>query len=687
MTKPMSVDADVVRYSRVLPLDIVQAKGAGHAGTAMSLTPALYVLFQEFLRHDPAQPEWRGRDRFVLSCGHASLALYVQLYLSGYGLEMDDLKKARTFGSRTPGHPEFGHTPGVETTTGPLGQGIGNAVGIAMESARMRHILGTELYSPQVWCFASDGDVQEGISHEASALAGTLGLRGLVLIWDDNRISIEGDTAIAFAEDVSARYAAYGWSTLEISDAEDMDEIRRVYAEASDVQDRPVFIRLRSRIGNPMPSHGGTAKAHSGAPGEDEIRAVKEVLGLDANEHFAMPRELVEHARLIGERGAAAHSQWAERVSAWQIAQPESALLLERMVARDVSAATSAIDDLRPTLTGVATRVASSAVLNAVAEILPELWGGSADLAESNGTKISGIDNFLPRGISSTEWPGELGGQLVHFGIREHAMGAILNGIALSGLSRPFGATFFVFSDYMRPSVRLAALMKLPVTYIWSHDSVAVGEDGPTHQPIEHLWSNRAIMGLSVVRPADAIETADAWRRILGAPDGPVALALSRQNLPLIASKTTQQTGAARGAYVAWEIEDTRPDVILIATGSEVSLAIEAAEKLASEKIMVRVISAPCLEWFEAEPGSYREQILPRAVTARVSVEAGTDTGWHKWVGTHGRTVAINGYGQSGAGELVLESLGITCDAVIAAARASIADANGDHNFLEESTR
>jgi transketolase len=665
-------DADVVRHARVLPLEIVQAKGSGHAGTAVSLAPALYLLFQEFLRHDPADPTWPGRDRFVLSCGHTSLSLYLQLYLSGYGLELHDLKQARKIDSRTPGHPERGHTAGVETTTGPLGQGVANAVGIAMEAQRMRRLLDTDLYSPRVWCVASDGDMEEGITHEASSLAGTLKLPGLIVVWDDNRISIEGDTAIAFAEDTARRYEAYGWKVLEIFDAEDPAEIRRIYAEACDIDDAPVFIRLHSRLGNPMPTVGGTAKAHAGGPGVDEIAATKTVLGLDPQSSFDMPEPLLQHARQVADRGRRAHAEWTQHQADWAAKHPEQAAELDRMMRRDVSPALAALADVRAAAEPLATRVASGRVLNAVAPFLPELWGGSCDLAESNGTLIEGAASFLPTEGTMGQWTGGPGGQVVHFGIREHAMGAILNGMALAGISRPFGATYLVFSDYQRPAVRLAALMKLPVTFIWSHDSIMVGEDGPTHQPIEQLWSYRAMPGLAVVRPADTVETADAWRRILTrAEDGPTALALSRQKVPIVAAATSYDNGASRGAYTVWG--DSDAEALIIATGSEVSLAIEAAERLRAEGIAAKVVSAPCLEWFEAEDKDYQDQVLPPQIRARVSVEAGTDTGWYRWIGSTGRTVGINTYGASGAGEILMQRLGVTVADIMTAVRESIA--------------
>jgi transketolase len=666
-------DADVVRHARVLPLDVVQAKGAGHAGTAVSLTPALYLLFQDYLRHDPAKPTWIGRDRFVLSCGHASLALYLQLFLSGYGLEMDDIQKTRTIGSATPGHPEFGHTVGVETTTGPLGQGIANAVGMAMESTRLARLMESPLFAHRVWCFASDGDVQEGIGHEASSLAGTLGLDGLILVWDDNSISIEGDTAITFSEDVSARYRAYGWTVVEILDAENPTAIRAGYEAALAVTGGPVFIRLKSRLGHPMPTVGGTAAAHSGAAGVDEVAATKEILGLDPAKSFHMPPALLTHSRQVAVRGARVRQAWAEGFLAWADGHPAQASVLARMTAKsDPAELESVLAAVRLEPRAVATRAASKAVLEAVTAILPELWGGSADLAEPNGTLLTSLESYLPAEVSNASWSGGPGGQLLHFGVREHAMGGILNGMALSGLTRPFGATFFVFADYMRPSVRLAALMNLPITYVWSHDSVAVGEDGPTHQPVEHLWSYRAIPGLSVVRPADWTETVDAWRRILTRPSGPVALVLSRQSVPIVEGTSTAADGAARGAYIVRGDVAVTPDVLILATGAEVQIALAAAELLNDEGLVARVISAPCLEWFEQESVDYRNSILPPGVEARVSVEAGTAQGWYRWIGTHGKAISVDSFGASGSGDLVLERKGITVRAVVEAARLSL---------------
>lgn len=506
------LDTAVIAHARVLPLDVVHAKGSGHGGTAVGLTPALYVLFQEYLRHDPADPRWPGRDHFVLSCGHASLALYVQLLLAGYGLDVDDLRRTRTMGSATPGHPEFGHTPGVEVTTGPLGQGISNAVGMALAARRRGALLDPDgasdgrLFATRTWCVASDGDLQEGISHEAASLAGALQLDDLILVWDDNRISIEGDTAITFREDVVARHRAYGWQVVDVADAEDLEAIRSGY-DLAVATAGPVLVRLRTRIGHPMPTVGGTAAAHSGDPGDQEVRATKAALGLDPDRTFHLPDGLLDHARNVAIRGARAHADWDNAHAAWSSEHPRLAELSARLNSHDVTAEVrTALEDLRAHPRDVATRKASAAVLDAVAAQLPWLWGGSADLADSNGVAVAGAGSLLPPGVTSQDWPDDPAGPLIHFGIREHAMGAIANGIAAADGGVPFVATFFVFSDYMRPAVRLAALMQLPVVYVFTHDSVGVGEDGPTHQPVEQLWSHRAIPGLSVVRPADWVE-------------------------------------------------------------------------------------------------------------------------------------------------------------------------------------
>lgn len=670
-----SFDEAAIAFARVLPLDIVQAKGSGHAGTAVSLTPLMYVLFQRHLRHDPADPQWIGRDRFVLSCGHTSLSLYLQLYLSGYGLDLDDLKATRTYGSRTPGHPEVGVTPGVETSTGPLGQGVANAVGMAMAGARLRSLLDPDatpavsVFDHRVFCLASDGDIQEGISHEAGALAGHLRLGNLVVIWDDNGISIEGPTSLAAGEDVVARYQAYGWRVLAVDDAEDLEQIDAVLSEAGEPADRPTFVRVRTRIGHPMPRLGGTAAAHSGAPGADEVAGTKRALGLDPETSFVFPDEVLTHARGVAERGARLHEEWSVQFDRWRAACPERAALLDRLEAGALPAGwRDALPSYAADDPALATRQASNRVLTALLERMPELWGGSADLAETNGVPVEGLSEYGPG----------TAGQLVHFGIREHVMAAVLNGIALAGPTRPFGATFFVFSDYMRPAMRLAALMRLPVVYVLSHDSVAVGEDGPTHQPVEHLASLRAIPGLEVLRPADGNETSAAWTSVLERAEGPAALVLSRQALPqLDAQPAVVEAGVRCGGYVLAEPAGGAAEVLLLATGSEVHLAVHAAQRLADDGVAARVVSMPCVERFLAQPGAYREEVLPAEVTARVSVEAGVTDGWYRFLGAHGRAVGVDSFGASGHGQQVLAAAGVTVEHVVEAARQSLAEARG----------
>lgn len=668
------VTAEAIRYARVLPLDVVQSKGSGHGGTAVGLVPFMTTLFQEYLRHDPADPSWLGRDRFVLSCGHTSLSLYLQLYLQGYGLEMADLKATRTLDSKTPGHPEFGHTAGVETTTGPLGQGVGNAVGMAMASRRIRGMLDrwTEAevspFNHRIFCLASDGDMQEGISHEAAALGGHLKLDNLILVWDDNRISIDGATDVASSEDVVARMRSYGWATVEIGDAESVEAIRNGLDAALSIKGSPVFVRLRSRIGHPMPVVGGTAGAHAGAPGEDEVAATKRELGLDPGLSFQMPEEIVaatrDHAR---RRGQMLKEEWQLRYNAWATANPDGVSLLERLRARRLPDGWDRDLSWFEEGTSMATRIASKKVLDAIAKTVPELWGGSADLSGTNGTWGPELPSVLPPGTTSDEWPGDEFGRVLHFGIREHGMGSILNGIALAGLTRVFGATFLIFSDYMRPAVRLAALMGLPVLYVWTHDSVAVGEDGPTHQPVEHLWALRGIPGLQVVRPGDANEVVAAYKHTLENSEGPVAIALSRQSLPTLGFTEVMAEGVKRGAYVLVDTP-TEPDVILIATGSELHLAVEAASRLQETGVAARVVSMPCIEWFEAQSDEYQNAVLPPRVRARVSIEAGISQGWYRFIGLDGEAVSVEGYGLSGDGAEILRRKGICVAAVVAAA-------------------
>jgi transketolase len=670
------LDRRAVDVVRALAMDAVEAAGSGHPGTAMSLAPAAYLLFQRLLRHDPTDPQWTGRDRFVLSCGHSSLTLYIQLYLSGYGLSLEDLRLLRQWGSRTPGHPEHGHTLGVEVTTGPLGQGVGNAVGMAMAARRERGLFdpdaapGESPFDHTIWVFASDGDLEEGLSAEASSLAGHQRLGNLVLLYDDNHISIEGDTVVAFSEDVLGRYAAYGWHTQRVADAEDVDALATAFEAARNETERPSIIAVRSIIAFPAPNAQNTGKAHGAALGAEEVAATKEVLGLDPSKTFFVPADVLAHAREVVDRGRALHAQWNERFDAWRSANPDQAAELERIAARRLPDGwEKSLPEFEPDPKGMATRVASGKVLSALADVLPELWGGSADLAGSNNTTMEGADDFEPAGNPS----GSPYGRTLHFGIREHAMGAAMNGIALHGGTRPYGGTFLVFSDYMRPSVRLAALMGLGVTYVWTHDSIGLGEDGPTHQPIEQLAALRAIPGLDVVRPADANETALAWRTILETPDRPAGLCLSRQNLPTL-DRTTHGSveGVAKGGYVLAEAGSGLAEVILIATGSEVAIALAARELLEAEGTATRVVSMPCREWFDAQESSYRQTVLPPSIRARVSVEAGIAQSWRDLVGDAGESVSIEHFGASAPYAVLYEQFGLTPERVVAAAHASL---------------
>ena len=691
MTELTWTDADkrAVDTARVLSMDAVQRVGNGHPGTAMSLAPAAYLLFQHHLRHDPADPAWLGRDRFVLSAGHSSVTLYAQLYLSGYPLTLEDLKALRTWGSQTPGHPEWGHTPGVETTTGPLGQGVANAVGMAMAARRTRGMLdpdtsvGASPFDHHVWVIAGDGDLQEGVSSEASSLAATQRLGNLTVIWDDNHISIEDDTSIAFTEDVCARYEAYGWHVQRVdwlsadgTYTEDVHALHRALRESRTVSDRPSFIALRTVIGYPAPTMQGTHSVHGNALGAAEVAATKEALGLDPSVDFPVEEKVLAHAREVRRRGAALHAQWDERLVAWRSANPDGAQLLDRLLARELPAGWDSALPSFDAAASVATRAASGKTINALAAALPELWGGSADLAGSNNTTIEGAASFLPPDRSSHAFSGDWNGRVLHFGIREHAMGSIMNGIALGGLTLPFGGTFLVFSDYMRPAVRMAALMGLPVTYVWTHDSIGVGEDGPTHQPVEHLAALRAIPGLDVIRPADANETVYAWaevvRRHTSSAPHPAGLILSRQNLPVQASAS--RDGVARGGYVLDDCDGT-PDVIVIATGSEVQLA--QAAKTALSDLRVRIVSMPCLEWFDAQPAEYREQVLPSPVRARVSVEAALSQPWWRLLGTYGQHVGIEHFGASADQATLYREFGITAEAVADAVRRSVQLARG----------
>jgi transketolase len=691
------VDRRAVDTARTLAMDAVQKVGNGHPGTAMSLAPVAYLLFQKLMRHNPAQPDWAGRDRFVLSCGHSSITLYTQLFLGGFGLELDDLKALRTWGSKTPGHPEHGHTPGVETTTGPLGQGVANAVGMAMAARRERGLLdpdapeGESIFDHHVYAICSDGDLEEGVSAEASSLAGHQQLGNLTLIYDDNDISIEGDTDVAFSEDVAARYEAYGWHVERVDwtnggteYAEDLDALWDALARARAVTDKPSFISLRTIIAWPAPNAQGTGEAHGSALGEDEVAATKKILGFDPERTFDVPDEVIVHTRGLVERGKAQQAAWQESFDAWAAASPERHALYERMRSRALPRGwEQALPSFDADEKGMATRKASGAVLSAIAPELPELWGGSADLAGSNNTTPKGEPSFLPESLSTKEFSGTKYGRVLHFGIREHAMGAVMNGIALHGGTRVYGGTFLVFSDYMRPAVRLASLMQLPVTYVWTHDSIGLGEDGPTHQPVEHLAALRAIPGLDVVRPADANETVAAWTAVLENTDRPAGLALTRQNVPVFprgeadGEQWASTENVAKGAYTLLDVEGGSPDVILIGTGSEVQLAVQARTELAERGIRARVVSMPCREWFEAQDQSYRDSVLPPIVKARVSVEAGIAQGWRELVGEHGRIVSLDHFGASADYARIFDEFGITADAVVRAAEESVRAARG----------
>ncbi len=676
------LDRRTVDTIRILAADAVEKSGNGHPGTAMSLAPAAYLLFQRLMRHDPADPNWSGRDRFVLSAGHSSLTLYLQLYLAGYGLELDDLKQLRQWGSRTPGHPEHGHTAGVETTTGPLGQGLGNAVGMAMAARRERGLFDPEPAAGQspfdhfVYAICSDGDIEEGITHEVSALAGHQKLGNLVVVYDDNHISIEDDTDVAKSEDVAARYEAYGWhvQTVDWTSGgnyhEDPEQLFHALQAAREVTDRPSFIALRTIIGWPAPNKQNTGKIHGSALGGEELAATKKILGFDPEKSFVVDDEVLQHARAARQRGAEAHTEWLNAYRTWAEANPTGKALHERMSRRHLPA--DWVDQLpvfEADEKGLASRKASGKIINSIAGALPELWGGSADLAESNNTAISGAQSFLPTEYSTKDFPGDPYGRVLHFGIREHGMGSILNGIVLHGGTRPFGGTFLVFSDYMRPAVRLAALMQLPVIYVWTHDSIGLGGDGPTHQPIEHLAALRAIPGLDVVRPGDANETVWAWRGALEHTDRPTALVLSRQNLPTLdRSVYASAEGTARGGYVLADAEGGAPQVVLIATGSEVSLADAARTQLEAEGVPTRLVSMPCREWFDSQPQSYRDQVIPPAVRARVSVEAGIAITWRDLIGDLGESVSIEHYGASAPDTVLFEQFGFTVDNVVAAA-------------------
>ncbi len=681
------IDRRAVDTARVLAADAVEKVGNGHPGTAMSLAPAAYLLYQRVLRHDPTDTDWLGRDRFILSAGHSSLTQYVQLYLGGFGLELDDLKSLRTWGSLTPGHPEYGHTKGVEITTGPLGQGLASAVGFAYAARYERGLFdpdaaaGTSPFDHHVYVIAGDGDLQEGVTAEAGSLAGHQQLGNLIAIYDSNQISIEDDTNVAFTEDVQARYEAYGWQVQTVDwkksgdYVEDVAELHAAIEAAKAETAKPSLIILKTIIGWPSPGKQNTGKIHGSALGGDELAATKKVLGFDPEKTFDVAEDVIAHTRGLAERAATDRAAWQESFDAWAAANPERKQLLDRL---EAGALPDGILDALPSFEAgkdVSTRAASGVVLNALAEELPELWGGSADLAESNLTTIKSAKSFIPAEWSTHEWSGDPYGRVLHFGIREHAMGAIVNGIKLHGPTRPFGGTFLIFSDYMRPAVRLAALMDISSIFVWTHDSVALGEDGPTHQPIEQLATLRLIPNFTVVRPADANETAAAWLEILRRQGGPTGIALTRQNIPVFPRgedgfATTE--GVAKGAYVLIDAPEGTPDVILIATGSEVQLAVAARETLAADGIGARVVSAPSLEWFAEQDAAYRESVLPAAVTARVSIEAGSTGLWRSVVGDRGRSIGIDHFGASADYKTLFEKFGVTADAVVDAARATV---------------
>jgi len=673
------LDTRAVDTIRVLAADAVQKVGNGHPGTAMSLAPLAYMLFQRVMRHDPSDPDWIGRDRFVLSAGHSSLTLYIELFLSGYGLELEDLEKLRTWGSKTPGHPEHGHTRGVEMTTGPLGQGLASSVGMAMAARRERGLFdpdasaGQSPFDHHIYVIASDGDIEEGVTSEASSLAGRQQLGNLTVIYDDNKISIEDDTTIALSEDTAKRYEAYGWHVQVVEGGENVSGILAALEAARAETKRPSFIQLRTIIGYPAPTKMNTGKAHGAALGADEVAAVKKILGFDPDRSFQVEPEVLGHAREVGERGKVAHEKWQQAFDEWAAREPERKALLDRLLSRELPQGwADALPHWDPDPKGLATRKASGEVLTALAPVLPELWGGSADLAESNNTTMEGADSFGPPETSTKMWQANLYGRTLHFGVREHAMGAILNGIALHGPTRPYGGTFLIFSDYMRGAVRLAAVMQTGVTYVWTHDSIGLGEDGPTHQPVEHMAALRAIPGLAMLRPGDANETAYAWQAVLERPEGPKGLALTRQNLPVL--EGTSAEGVAKGGYVLRpESGDAGPKVLLLATGSELQLAVAARDVLEADGVPTRVVSLPCVDWFLEQDQAYRDSVLPPSTRARVSVEAGIAQPWYRFIGDAGEAVSIEHFGASAAAPTLFREFGFTTEAVVDAARRSLA--------------
>ena len=678
------LDTRAVDTVRVLAADAVQKVGNGHPGTAMSLAPLAYTLFQRTMRHDPTDTHWIGRDRFVLSCGHSSLTLYLQLYLGGFGLELADIEALRTYKSKTPGHPEFRHTDGVEITTGPLGQGLASAVGMAMASRRERGLfdpepaLGESPFDHFIYVIASDGDIEEGVTSEASSLAGTQQLGNLILFYDDNKISIEHSTDIALSENTAARYEAYGWHVQVVEGGENVTAIEDAIEAAKAVTDKPSIIVLRTIIGFPAPTMMNTGAVHGAALGDDEVAKVKQALDFDPAKTFEVSDEVIGHTRKLQERGRAAHNEWMTQFESWAAREPERKQLLDRLQQGTLPENwTDVLPTWEPGSKAVATRAASGEVLNAVGPVLPELWGGSADLAGSNNTTIKGAKSFGPTSISTDDWDAEPYGRTLHFGIREHAMGAILSGIVMHGPTRAYGGTFMQFSDYMRPSVRLASLMDIDPIYVWTHDSIGLGEDGPTHQPVEHLAALRAIPNLSVVRPGDANETAYAWQSVLArsSSSGPVGLALTRQGIPIL--EGTSFEGVSKGGYILSESSKASPDVVLIGTGSELQYAVEAQKLLEAQGIAARVVSMPCVEWFESQDQNYRDQVIPPTVKARVSIEAGIAMPWWKIVGGFGEIISLEHYGESADAATLFREFGFTADAVVASAQRSITNVKG----------
>ena len=685
------LDERAVKMAKVLSADAVEKAGSGHPGSPISLAPIAYALYQHFIRHDPNDPDWVGRDRFILSGGHASLTQYVQLYFSGYGLTLDDLKRFRTAGTRTPGHPEYGLTPGIEMTTGPLGQGLASAVGFAYGQRYERGLLdpdapeGQSPFDHKVWVICGEGDVEEGVSSEASSLAGDQRLGNLTVIFDANHIQIEGDTRIALGEDILKRYQAYGWYTDEFSFIqpdgsykEDVEGLAAVLEKAEQVTDRPKFIKVDTLMAWPTPGKTNDPSAHGSALGAEAVAGLKKTLGYDPEQSFQIDEEALAHAREVAQRGLAAHKDWDEKYQAWRKANPDKADLYDRIHAGKLPEGfDKALDDLEAGFepgSKVATRKASGAVINALAPIMPELWGGSADLGGSNNTNINGAVSFAPEADETVQWPkASKYGRQLHFGVREFGMGAITNGILLGSDTRPYNGTFFQFSDYERPSVRLAALMDIPNLYVWTHDSVALGEDGPTHQPIEHLTAMRAIPQMEVVRPADQYETAEAYRAFFEKDNThPTAMILTRQGVPTLEeTKAKAREGVRKGAYVLVDTEG-QPDVLIMATGSEVQHAVAASKTLAEQGVKARVISVPSLEWFEEQDDDYKEAVLPASVKARVSVEAGLATPWYKYLGSYGKPVSIEQFGLQGSGDENMRDLGITADHVVEAAQASL---------------